>query len=170
MATVISVRFKPAGKAYFFDPGALEIQKGEYVIVDTARGTECGEVVAGCHQVPDASVVRPLKTVVRMADSVDVRRMRQNRADEEKAFAICEERIRKHKLEMKLVEVEYLLDRSKILFYFTADGRIDFRELVKDLAGVSTPASSCARSACGTRARCWAASGSAASPSAAAAF
>ena len=136
MATVISVRFKPAGKAYFFDPGALEIQKGEYVIVDTARGTECGEVVAGCHQVPDASVVRPLKTVVRMADSVDVRRMRQNRADEEKAFAICEERIRKHKLEMKLVEVEYLLDRSKILFYFTADGRIDFRELVKDLAGV----------------------------------
>ncbi len=136
MATVISVRFKPAGKAYFFDPGALEIKKGEYVIVDTARGTECGEVVAGCHQVPDASVVRPLKTVVRMADSVDVRRMRQNRADEEKAFAICEERIRKHKLEMKLVEVEYLLDRSKILFYFTADGRIDFRELVKDLAGV----------------------------------
>ena len=136
MATVISVRFEPAGKAYFFDPGALEIQKGEYVIVDTARGTECGEVVAGCHQVPDASVVRPLKTVVRMADSVDVRRMRQNRADEEKAFAICEERIRKHKLEMKLVEVEYLLDRSKILFYFTADGRIDFRELVKDLAGV----------------------------------
>lgn len=136
MATVISVRFKPAGKAYFFDPGALEIQKGEYVIVDTARGTECGEVVTGCHQVPDASVVRPLKTVVRMADSVDVRRMHQNRADEEKAFAICEERIRKHKLEMKLVEVEYLLDRSKILFYFTADGRIDFRELVKDLAGV----------------------------------
>ena len=133
MATVISVRFKPAGKAYFFDPGALEIQKGEYVIVDTARGTECGEVVAGCHQVPDASVVRPLKTVVRMADSVDVRRMRQNRADEEKAFAICEERIRKHKLEMKLVEVEYLLDRSKILFYFTADGRIDFRELVMKL-------------------------------------
>ncbi len=136
MATVISVRFKPAGKAYFFDPGTLEIQKGEYVIVDTARGTECGEVVTGCHQVPDASVVRPLKTVVRMADSVDVRRMQQNRADEEKAFAICEERICKHKLDMKLVEVEYLLDRSKILFYFTADGRIDFRELVKDLAGV----------------------------------
>ena len=136
MATVISVRFKPAGKAYFFDPGTLEIQKGEYVIVDTARGTECGEVVTGCHQVSDASVVRPLKTVVRMADSVDVRRMQQNRADEEKAFAICEERICKHKLDMKLVEVEYLLDRSKILFYFTADGRIDFRELVKDLAGV----------------------------------
>ena len=134
MATVISVRFKPAGKAYFFDPGALEIQKGEYVIVDTARGTECGEVVAGCHQVPDASVVRPLKTVVRMADSVDVRRMRQNRADEEKAFAICEERIEAHGLKMKLADAEYTLDRSKLVFYFTADNRVDFRELVKDLA------------------------------------
>ncbi|HIY10554.1 MAG TPA: stage 0 sporulation family protein [Candidatus Anaerofilum excrementigallinarum] len=136
MATVISVRFKPAGKAYFFDPGELEIQKGDHVIVDTARGPECGEVVAGCHSVPDASVVQPLKPVVRMADSVDIRRMNQNRADEKRAFSICEERIRKHGLEMKLVEAEYTLDRSKILFYFTADGRIDFRDLVKDLAGV----------------------------------
>ena len=136
MATVISVRFKPAGQAYFFDPGELEIQKGDHVIVDTARGPECGEVVAGCHSVPDASVVQPLKPVVRMADSVDIRRMNQNRADEKRAFSICEERIRKHGLEMKLVEAEYTLDRSKILFYFTADGRIDFRDLVKDLAGV----------------------------------
>ena len=136
MATVIRVRFKPAGKAYFFDPGELEIQKGDHVIVDTARGPECGEVVAGCHSVPDASVVQPLKPVVRMADSVDIRRMNQNRADEKRAFSICEERIRKHGLEMKLVEAEYTLDRSKILFYFTADGRIDFRDLVKDLAGV----------------------------------
>ena len=136
MATVISVRFKPAGKAHFFDPGELEIQKGDHVIVDTARGPECGEVVAGCHSVPDASVVQPLKPVVRMADSVDIRRMNQNRADEKRAFSICEERIRKHGLEMKLVEAEYTLDRSKILFYFTADGRIDFRDLVKDLAGV----------------------------------
>ena len=136
MATVISVRFKPAGKAYFFDPGELEIQKGDHVIVDTARGPECGEVVAGCHSVPDASVVQPLKPVVRMADSVDIRRMNQNRADEKRAFSICEECIRKHGLEMKLVEAEYTLDRSKILFYFTADGRIDFRDLVKDLAGV----------------------------------
>ncbi len=136
MATVISVRFKPAGKAYFFDPGELEIKKGDHVIVDTARGPECGEVVAGCHTVSDASVVQPLKPVVRMADSVDIRRMNQNRADEKRAFSICEERIRKHGLEMKLVEAEYTLDRSKILFYFTADGRIDFRDLVKDLAGV----------------------------------
>ena len=136
MATVISVRFKPAGKAYFFDPGELEIQKGDHVIVDTARGPECGEVVASCHSVPDASVVQPLKPVVRMADSVDIRRMNQNRADEKRAFSICEERIRKHGLEMKLVEAEYTLDRSKILFYFTADGRIDVRDLVKDLAGV----------------------------------
>ena len=136
MATVISVRFKPAGKAYFFDPGELEIQKGDHGSVDTARGPECGEVVAGCHTVPDASVVQPLKPVVRMADSVDIRRMNQNRADEKRAFSICEERIRKHGLEMKLVEAEYTLDRSKILFYFTADGRIDFRDLVKDLAGV----------------------------------
>ena len=92
--------------------------------------------MAGCHSVPDASVVQPLKPVVRMADSVDIRRMNQNRADEKRAFSICEERIRKHGLEMKLVEAEYTLDRSKILFYFTADGRIDFRDLVKDLAGV----------------------------------
>lgn len=136
MATVISVRFKASGKAYFFDPGELAIQKGDHVIVDTARGTECGEVVTGCHDVSDATVVRPLKTVVRMADSVDIRRMNQNRQDEKNAFKVCEERIRKHGLEMKLVDVEYTLDRSKILFYFTADGRIDFRELVKDLAGV----------------------------------
>ena len=136
MATVISVRFKPAGKAYFFDPGSLPVKQGEYVIVETSRGTECGEVVKGCHTVADSSVVNPLKTVLRMADSVDIRRMEQNRADEQKAFALCEERIRKHGLEMKLVDVEYTLDRSKILFYFTADGRIDFRDLVKDLAGV----------------------------------
>ncbi len=136
MATVISVRFKPAGKAYFFDPGELTVKKGDYVIVETSRGTECGEVVAGSHTVADSSVVQPLKTVQRMADSVDIRRMEQNRADEQKAFSICEERIRKHGLEMKLVDVEYTLDRSKILFYFTADGRIDFRDLVKDLAGV----------------------------------
>lgn len=136
MAIVISVRFKPAGKAYFFDPGELTVKKGDYVIVETSRGTECGEVVAGSHTVADSSVVQPLKMVQRMADSVDIRRMEQNRTDEQKAFGICEERIRKHGLEMKLVDVEYTLDRSKILFYFTADGRIDFRDLVKDLAGI----------------------------------
>ena len=136
MAKVIGVRFKANGKSYYFSPGDLELQQGDYVIVETARGTECGEVAKGPHDVPDSSIVKPLKTVTRMADAVDVRRMQQNRADEKRAFSVCEERIAKHKLDMKLVDVEYTLDRNKILFYFTADGRIDFRDLVKDLAGV----------------------------------
>lgn len=136
MTKVIGVRFKQSGKVYYFAPGALVIEKGDYVIVETARGTECGEVVQGIHDVPDASIVKALKTVTRMADAVDVRRMEQNRADEKRAFSVCEERILKHGLDMKLVDVEYTLDRSKVLFYFTADGRIDFRDLVKDLAGV----------------------------------
>ena len=133
---MIGVRFKANGKSYYFSPGDLELQQGDYVIVETARGTECGEVAKGPHDVPDSSIVKPLKTVTRMADAVDVRRMQQNRADEKRAFSVCEERIAKHKLDMKLVDVEYTLDRNKILFYFTADGRIDFRDLVKDLAGV----------------------------------
>lgn len=136
MTKVIGVRFKANGKSYYFSPGDLELQQGDYVIVETARGTECGEVAKGPHDVPDSSIVKPLKTVTRMADAVDVRRMQQNRADEKRAFSVCEERIAKHKLDMKLVDVEYMLDRNKILFYFTADGRIDFRDLVKDLAGV----------------------------------
>lgn len=136
MTKVIGVRFKANGKSYYFSPGDLELQQGDYVIVETVRGTECGEVAKGPHDVPDSSIVKPLKTVTRMADAVDVRRMQQNRADEKRAFSVCEERIAKHKLDMKLVDVEYTLDRNKILFYFTADGRIDFRDLVKDLAGV----------------------------------
>lgn len=136
MAKVIGVRFKAGGKAYYFDPGDLEIAQDDYVIVETSRGTECGEVCQGVHEVPSASLVKPLKLVSRLADDADIRRMRQNREDEAKAFDICEERIAKHQLEMKLVDAEYTFDRSKILFYFTADGRIDFRELVKDLAGV----------------------------------
>ena len=136
MTKVIGVRFKANGKSYYFSPGDLELQQGDHVIVETARGTECGEVAKGPHDVPDSSIVKPLKTVTRMADAVDVRRMQQNRADEKRAFSVCEERIAKHKLDMKMVDVEYTLDRNKILFYFTADGRIDFRDLVKDLAGV----------------------------------
>ena len=136
MTKVIGVRFKANGKSYYFSPGDLELQQGDHVIVETARGTECGEVAKGPHDVPDSSIVKPLKTVTRMADAVDVRRMQQNRADEKRAFSVCEERIAKHKLDMKLVDVEYTLDRNKILFYFTADGRVDFRELVKDLASV----------------------------------
>ena len=124
MTKVIGVRFKANGKSYYFSPGDLELQQGDHVIVETARGTECGEVAKGPHDVPDSSIVKPLKTVTRMADAVDVRRMQQNRADEKRAFSVCEERIAKHKLDMKLVDVEYTLDRNKILFYFTADGRI----------------------------------------------
>lgn len=136
MTKVIGVVFKTGGKVYSFAPMSLSIKKGDYVIVETARGTECGEVVHGIHEVADSQIVKPLKAVTRIADDADIRRMHQNREDEKKAFDSCEERIAKHGLEMKLIDVEYTLDRSKILFYFTADGRVDFRELVKDLAGV----------------------------------
>ena len=136
MVKIISVRFKQGGKAYSFDPGELAPQAGDYVVVDTARGAECGEVVQGVQEVPDASVPKELKPVLRMADSVDIRRRKQNEQDEKRAFDICSERIRRHGLDMKLVDAEYTLDRAKLLFYFTADGRVDFRDLVKDLAGV----------------------------------
>ena len=134
MKKVISVRFKENGKSYYFDPGDAVIHAGEYVIVETARGVECGEVVQGVLELADAAVPKALKPITRMADSVDIRRMRQNREDEKRAYRTCQECIARHGLEMKLVEAEYTLDRSKIMFYFTADGRVDFRELVKDLA------------------------------------
>ncbi len=136
MKTIIHVRFKEGGKSYYFDPAGLDVQNGHYVIVETSRGTECGEVVHGPHNVPDSSVSQALKPVVRLADDADIRRMRQNREDEHRAFTICEEAILRHGLEMKLVDVEYTQNQGKILFYFTADGRVDFRELVKDLAAV----------------------------------
>ena len=136
MKKVISVRFKENGKSYYFDPGDAVIHTGEYVIVETARGVECGEVVQGVLELADAAVPKALKPITRMADSVDIRRMRQNREDEKRAYRTCQECIARHGLEMKLVEAEYTLDRSKIMFYFTADGRVDFRELVKDLAGI----------------------------------
>ena len=136
MKKVISVRFKENGKSYYFDPAGADIKTGEYVIVETARGIECGEVVQGVREITDAAVPKALKPITRMADSVDIRRMRQNREDEKRAYHTCQECIARHGLEMKLVEAEYTLDRSKIMFYFTADGRVDFRELVKDLAGI----------------------------------
>ncbi len=136
MKTVVSVRFKQSGKAYYFDPAGNDIKVGDYVVVNTARGTECGEVVAGPTQLPDGQIPRELKAVVRMADSVDIRRMKKNREDEKAAFNLCTQRIQAHNLDMKLVDAEYTLDRTKVVFYFTADGRVDFRELVKDLAGV----------------------------------
>ena len=136
MKKVISVRFKENGKSYYFDPAGADIKTGEYVIVETARGIECGEVVQGVREIADAAVPKALKPITRMADSVDIRRMRQNREDEKRAYRTCQDCIARHGLEMKLVEAEYTLDRSKIMFYFTADGRVDFRELVKDLASV----------------------------------
>ena len=134
MKKVISVRFKDNGKSYYFDPADADIKAGDYVIVETARGIECGEVVQGVREIADTAVPKALKPITRMADSVDVRRMRQNRADVQQAYTICEQRIAAHNLKMKLVDAEYTLDRSKLVFYFTADNRVDFRELVKDLA------------------------------------
>lgn len=130
---VISVKFKESGRAYYFDPLQFDVKEGDFVIVTTARGTECGEVVRAAHEVPGGE--RELKPIVRMADGVDVRRMRQNRADVQSAYTVCEARIAAHGLKMKLVDAEYTLDRSKLVFYFTADNRVDFRDLVKDLAG-----------------------------------
>ena len=127
MKKVISVRFKENGKSYYFDPAGADIKTGEYVIVETARGIECGEVVQGVKEIADSAVSKALKPITRMADSVDVRRMRQNREDEKRAYHTCQECIARHGLEMKLVEAEYTLDRSKIMFYFTADGRVDSR-------------------------------------------
>lgn len=136
MADIIGVRFKNSGKAYYFDPGEFDPEKGSLVVVQTARGTECGEVVIPRKPVADETVVQPLKPVLRPANREDQRRVRENAEKEKKAFSICQKKIAEHKLEMKLVEVEYAFDGSKILFYFTADGRVDFRSLVKDLASV----------------------------------
>ena len=136
MIKVIGVRFKEGGKIYFFDPADFEISKGDYVIVDTARGLECGLVVQGIHTENEDKIVKPLKAVSRIATKQDIEKMQQNRRDEKKAFDICLEKIEKHKLDMKLIDVEYTFDRSKALFYFTADGRVDIRELVKELARI----------------------------------
>lgn len=136
MITVIGVRFRSGGKVYYFGPGKLEIKSGDHVIVETARGVEYGYVVLGNRQVEDSKVIQPLKSVIRMATAEDKAKEESNRKKEKDAFGICQEKIRKHELEMKLIDVEYTFDNNKILFYFTADGRIDFRELVKDLASV----------------------------------
>ncbi len=136
MTNLISVRFRKGGKSENFAPGDYDVKLGDFVVVTTERGTECGEVTKAVHQVPDSAAPKNLQPMLRMADGVDIRRMQQNHADEEKAFTLCNERIAKHNLDMKLIEAEYTLDRSKVMFYFTADGRVDFRELVKDLASV----------------------------------
>lgn len=136
MPKVVGVRFKRAGKIYHFDPAENELQKGDHVIVETARGLEYGEVVVGVREVPAQEVVAPLKAVVRKVTEADKIILEDNRRKEKEAFAIAEERIAAHKLQMKLVDVEHTFDGNRIIFYFTADGRIDFRELVKDLAAV----------------------------------
>lgn len=136
MTTVIGVRFRSAGKIYFFDPQSLQIEKGSHVIVETARGVEYGLVVIGNKEVEDKKVIQPLKPVIRIATSEDDAVVEENKKKEKDAFDICLQKIEKHGLVMKLIDAEYTFDRNKLLFYFTADGRVDFRELVKDLASV----------------------------------
>lgn len=136
MAEVVGIRFKEVGKVYYFDPDGMQFKKGDRAVVETARGVECGEIAMENREVDDSEIVKPLKRIVRPANENDLRVVRENREKEQKAFAVCEEKIRAHNLDMKLVDVEYTFDGGKILFYFTADGRVDFRELVKDLAGV----------------------------------
>ena len=136
MAEVIGVRFKQVGKVYYFDPAGVQVQKEDSVIVETARGVECGEVAMENRQVSDESIVKPLKKVIRKATKEDLAQVRKNQEKQAAAAKICNEKIAAHKLDMKLVDVEYTFDNNKILFYFTADGRVDFRELVKDLASV----------------------------------
>lgn len=136
MTKVIGVRFRTAGKIYFFAPLQFEIKRGDHVIVETARGIEFGTVVSGVTEVEDEKVVQPLKPVIRIANQRDMEQEAGNKEKEKEAYKICLEKIQKHGLEMKLIDAEYTFDNNKVLFYFTADGRIDFRELVKDLASV----------------------------------
>ena len=136
MIKVVGVRFKKAGKIYYFDPQDLNIQKGNYVIVETARGVEFGECVIGEKEVREEEIVAPLKSVLRIADESDVIKHEENKARETEAFDICLKKIQEHNLVMKLIDVEYTFDNNKVIFYFTAEGRVDFRELVKDLATI----------------------------------
>ena len=136
MNSIIGVRFSEIGKIYYFDPGDLAIQLNDKVIVETARGVEFGEVVLAPRQVEDKQIVKPLKKVIRKAETKDFKKVESNKKKEKEAFGVCVERIAKHKMDMKLIDVEYTFDSGKIIFYFTAEGRVDFRELVKDLASV----------------------------------
>ena len=136
MITVIGVRFRTAGKIYYFDPAGRKVKTGDHVSVETARGIEYGYVVLGNREVDESKVVPPLKPVIRMATAEDEAVETKNKNKEKEAFKICQDKIKKHNLEMKLIDAEYTFDNNKVLFYFTADGRIDFRELVKDLASV----------------------------------
>jgi len=136
MKNIVGVRFKKPGKIYFFDPGNLKINLKDKVIVDTSQGEEIGEVAISNRKIPDEKVVEPLKKVTRIATYKDIKHDEENKAKEIEAFKVCEDKIKEHNLEMKLIDVEYKFDNSKILFYFSANGRIDFRDLVKDLAAI----------------------------------
>ena len=136
MANIIGVRFKKPGKIYFFDPDGKVVERGQHVIVETAMGKEYGEVMIANRQLPDDKIVAPLKKIIRIATEKDKKQTEINKKDEKEAFKICEKKIKEYKLDMKLMDVEYKFDKSKLLFFFTADGRIDFRDLVKDLAAI----------------------------------
>ena len=136
MAIIIGVKFKGAGKVYYFDPDEAILNAGDYVVVETSRGIECGTVTFGNREINDDGLNRPLKKIIRPATAEDIAHLEDNRKKEEKAYGLCLKKIIEHNLKMKLVTVEYTFDNNKILFYFTADGRVDFRELVKDLAGI----------------------------------
>ena len=136
MYNVVGVRFKKAGKIYYFDPGEIDIPKDDFVIVETVRGVEFGKVVTARKQVGENDVVLPLKRVLRIADAKDRLIVDENKAAAEEAYHICCKKVEEHKLDMKLVDVEYTFDRNKVVFFFTADGRVDFRDLVKDLASI----------------------------------
>lgn len=136
MYNVVGVRFKKAGKIYYFDPGEIDIPKDDFVIVETVRGVEFGKVVTARKQVGENDVVLPLKKVLRIADAKDRLIVEENKAAAAEAYHICCQKVEEHKLDMKLVDVEYTFDRNKVVFFFTADGRVDFRDLVKDLASI----------------------------------
>ncbi len=136
MGTIIGVQFQKNGKMYYFDPNGFDIKTGDYVVVDTARGPDLGEVIMGTREIEGEESRFPLKKTLRIATEQDIQHGRDNRAKEKEAFSVCQKKILEHKLEMKLVSVEYAFDNSKILFFFTANGRVDFRSLVKDLASI----------------------------------
>lgn len=136
MANIIGVRFKKPGKIYFFDPDGIEIEQGKHVIVETAMGKEYGEVAIANRTIPDDKLVKPLKKIIRVATNKDRKQHEENKEKEKEALKICEKKVKEHGLDMKLTDVEYKFDRSKLLFFFKADGRIDFRDLVKDLASI----------------------------------
>jgi len=136
MVKVVGVRFKKAGKVYYFNPLEFDIHKGDFIIVETARGIEFGESVSEIKEIADGDIISPLKDVIRIASEDDVKRHNENLEKQKEAFILCTDKIAQHKLVMKLIDVEYTFDNNKVIFYFTADGRVDFRELVKDLAAI----------------------------------